>query len=305
MPTPPQPIGKSPNGANSYYAAGLGNTGFESIAGQPALLFHGQQGSGVSMRIDSITVTDPTGAPVPDYAFVTGDSESTEAGETVMFRSDKTLTKLASLQGGTGRGCDDTRTQTTGLLVTYTGPAGGTLHPVNGPFWPFMQYDVQKSGNILYYSYAPGYIDQEIRADTPNGAIFGFLVTKASATVKAPSDARGDDPKFTASVSSGSNSASVDAAPGETQSTDSRVFLSGSDLKYRVDVAGSSPAWYKYNWTCTRNDRADPTLTDGVGDGNEMTVPKTKISFGDRISCSADVQLRPVTFEMKDRYWRQ
>jgi hypothetical protein len=215
------------------------------------------------------------------------------------------LTKLASLQGGTGRGCDDTRTQTTGLLVTCTGPAGGTLHPVNGPFWPFMQYDVQKSGNILYYSYAPGYIDQEIRADTPNGAIFGFLVTKASATVKAPSDARGDDPKFTASVSSGSNSASVDAAPGETQSTDSRVFLSGSDLKYRVDVAGSSPAWYKYNWTCTRNDRADPTLTDGVGDGNEMTVPKTKISFGDRISCSADVQLRPVTFEMKDRYWRQ
>lgn len=289
----------------TYYASGLGNTGFESIEGRPALLFDGQIGSGVSMTIDSIKVTDATGAAVPDYAFVTGDSESTEVGETVIFRSDKTLTKLASLWGGTGRGCDDTRTQTTGTTVTCVGPNGGSLHLVDGPFWQYMQYDVQRAGNILYYSYSPGYITQDILADTPNGAIFGFLVTKASATVKAPADARGENPVFVGSVGSGSNSATVDAVPGETKSTDDKVFLNGSDLKFRVDARGTSPAWYKYNWSCTRNGRADPTLTAGADDGNELTVARSKINFGDRISCTADVQLRPVTFTMRDRYWRQ
>ena len=289
----------------TYYASGLGHTGFESIAGQPALLTIGQPGSGASITIDTITVTDVTGARVPDYAFVTGDSESTEAGETVMFRSDKNFSKLASLWGGTGRGCDDTQTRTNGNLVTCVGPNGGSTQTLNGPYWPFSQYDKQRSGNILYYSYSPGFITQDILADTPNGAIFGFLVTKASTTVKAPSDARGESPVFTGSVGSGSNSATVDANPGETKSTDDKVFLNGSDLKFRVDARGTSPAWYKYNWSCTRNGRADPTLTAGADDGNELTVVRSKINFGDRISCTANVQLCPVTFTMRDRYWRQ
>lgn len=293
--------------APTYYSSGFGNTGFTGIAGKPVLVNQATTTggtAGVAITIGDLDVRDRAGNRVTQYALVTGDAESTESGEVVTFTSDQQLHKLAALYPGTGRGCDDTRTVVDGNTVTCVGPAGGTTHTHHGPYWDYSQYDVNKSGNILYYANNANQITQTIKAGTPNGAVFGFMVTKASVTVHAPADAVGDNPTFSGTVSSGVNTSTpVTASRGETKTGDRTVFLSGSDLTFSITPTGTVPAWYRYRWVCTRNGTTDPTLTAGAGDGAQLTVRSNQVGFGDIIDCTADITRRAVTYSLQDRYW--
>ncbi|WP_028245446.1 LGFP repeat-containing protein [Pseudoclavibacter soli] len=293
----------------THYAAGFGNTGFKSVAGKPALLVSNNDATaGVAITISDVSVRDAYGNSTLKYGLVTGDAESTERGEVVSFTSDRQLKKLAVLNGGSGRGCDDSTTSTSGNTVTCTGPSGGSVVFKQGPYWLYQQFVSNRSGNILYYAESPGTITQTIKAASPNAAVFGFMVTKATTTVNAPSDAKATSgsPLFTGNVSNGfgSDDGGLRVPAGSAISTEPKVFLSGENLTFTANTfSGTAPSWYRTSWTCTVNGTIDTNLTRDADDTNTLVIRNSDIPIGSVVNCAASIQLRPTTFVLQQRHW--
>lgn len=302
-------LGVYATGAPTYYAAGFGNTGFTSVKGAVNVVSPGSA-TPTTLRLEDIDVRDQNGNAVTQYGFVTADTESTEAGEIVTMRSDKKLNRIAALYDGTNRGCTSANTSSSdeGRTVTCVGQSGGSWSNITGPYWTFPRYATNKSGNIVYYATAPSYIEQVITAGTPNSAAFGFMVTKATTTVNAPSDAKATSgsPLFTGSVSNGSGSddGGLRVPAGDSISTEPKVFLSGENLTFTANTfSGTAPSWYRTSWTCTVNGTIDTNLTRDADDTNTLVIRNSDIPIGSVVNCAASIQLRPTTFVLQQRHW--
>ena len=86
----------SPQGDNSE--AFLGNNGFYTgIPGDPALY---QNSNGITtVYLTNIQVLDAAGEPAPGWTLVTGDAESTDTNEWMVFQSNLSLIVLDNSPG--------------------------------------------------------------------------------------------------------------------------------------------------------------------------------------------------------------
>jgi hypothetical protein len=79
------------------------NTRYTGIAGSPAL-YQRPAGTTTMATLSGITVTSANGDPVTRFALAAADAESTDAGESITWTSDQTLSSLTQTATGKGLG---------------------------------------------------------------------------------------------------------------------------------------------------------------------------------------------------------
>ena len=114
----------SPQGDNSE--AFLGNNGFYTgIPGDPALY---QNSNGITtVYLTNVKVLDAAGEPATGWTLVTGDAESTDTNEWMVFQSNLSLTVLNNSPGNPyGNACYDDQDSGNSGFLEYTGPTPPT-----------------------------------------------------------------------------------------------------------------------------------------------------------------------------------
>ena len=116
----PLPTYACPPGSEAF----SGNNGFYTgVAGDPAL-YEVDEGSSATITITNIQLVTASGAPATNWALVTGDAESTDAGESISWTSDKTLQLIPnSTNSPVGNAFDSTAP---GYNATYLTGVGTT-----------------------------------------------------------------------------------------------------------------------------------------------------------------------------------
>jgi prepilin-type N-terminal cleavage/methylation domain-containing protein len=116
--------------------AGLGNTVYPGIPGEPALYMNPLigEGSTLTMSLSAFTlVNSATGQPVTGWSFVSADAETTNAGETLTWTSNNPITVLNDMEAGQpapdGNACVPVDT---GTKVTCTGTLPSESVPLTG-----------------------------------------------------------------------------------------------------------------------------------------------------------------------------
>lgn len=166
----------SPQGDDSE--AFLGNNGFYTgIEGDPALY---QNSNGITtVSVTDIQVLDAAGEPAPGWTLVTGDAESTDTNEWMVFQSNLSLTVLDNSPGDPyGNACYDDQDSGNSGFLEYTGPtpptasqtvttgtyAGSLISSVKGPAPPAAGYSsvlceadqqLNKTGTLMLSAQEP------------------------------------------------------------------------------------------------------------------------------------------------------
>jgi uncharacterized repeat protein (TIGR01451 family) len=250
-------------------SAFLGSKGnYSGIDGNPALY---QRGSGRStVTLGGIAVVDANGNPVSNYAVVSADAESTDAGESITWDSDQNLGSLIQTAGnGLGNACNGALT---GLGTTEVSCSATRSTDT-------------KTGTPILVADNPTTVSAQLVGAGTEAVAFGVLVSRVelSQTVVGayPGDAFQVDITDSSGVDLGSDSSSTAGAT----STGRVAFLSGSgpaDLTLAESATSGSLANYQSSWSCTRNGNPDGTLPTGDA-GSSATV---SVGIGDFVNCT-------------------
>jgi hypothetical protein len=130
--------GAVPTAIPSDTYAGLGNTVYPGLPGEPALYmnpFDHNENVTLTMSLSAFSVVNAsTGQPVTGWNFVSADAETTNAGESLSWTSNETITVLNDAEAGApspdGNACPITGNGT--KTVTCTGTLNSESAPLTG-----------------------------------------------------------------------------------------------------------------------------------------------------------------------------
>lgn len=264
----------------TYSAAFLGRGGYTGIAGKPSL--YQTAGGNTTATESNITMTDPAGNAVTDYALVGADAESTDGGETIGWTSAPgTLTSLAPL----GNACSGGFTGANTTTVTCTGSAS-----VSGA----------KTGTAIVASLAPTTFIQTMHGSGLQAFGFGVLVAGVELNKTVVKGFTGDSFRVTAANGSGTVIGSDNTGGGASASTGVIGLItssSGEKFTLAENATAGTLADYDGSWSCTRNGSPDSTLPDGdAGASNTVTL-----GVGDLVACTITNTAKPVSLSLTKR----
>ncbi|MDI6022186.1 hypothetical protein QBL02_01355 [Leucobacter sp. UT-8R-CII-1-4] len=273
--------------SNNYYA---------SAQGKPVLWNNGPgsgSGSGFTARLDNIIVSGPDGSKIDDFRFVSGDAESTGAGEFVTFTSDKPLNFLEALRPpqstmGCFREINIVGEGTTS--VTCNGRTGAGSHGTNLN---------NVAANVLYYSQTPSFIEQTVRSGSLNAGVFGFMMSKVKLNKVVDSRAFASD-TFDLNVRSGDSLIESANTGSETAISTGEVTVLANSSVTLEEVAGEGTdlSNYRTNWSCTNN--GDPAGIIVPEDGDtRLQLSSGETNVGDFVECTITNTAKPASIKIE------
>jgi uncharacterized repeat protein (TIGR01451 family) len=253
----------APHVLPTWSGAYLGKQAYTGVTGKPAY-YQTQSGSTTTVALSGIQVTDKNGIVVTGYAFVGADAESTDAGESIAWTSDKSLRSIGTL----GNACGGTLTGVGTTSVRCSATSTGT-----------------KTGTAILAATNPSTLSQTMVGSGLQAVAFGVLVSSVRVDKQLTARAEPGD-SFAVDVASGSSvlGTADTGSTGNTASTgDVFVLADDAGTSYTVSESATSGSLSDYtdDWACTRSGAGTGTLPSGSGASKTVTV-----GVGDSVQCT-------------------
>jgi uncharacterized repeat protein (TIGR01451 family) len=253
----------------TYSGAFFGNNGhYTGIAHKPALY---QTGSGTTTAaLTNISVVDSGGNVAKGFALVGADAESTDAGESITWTSDKVLQSLTQTPAGNGLGnaCNGGFTGVGTTTVKCSAVSSNT-----------------KTGSPILAAENPTAFAQKMVGGGLEAIAFGVLVSKVELTKTVVNKYAGDDFRVDITDSDNKVIGTDSTGGGSTADTGEITVLTGlGSASYTLSETATSGALSNYqgSWSCTRNGATDPSLPSGDAGASASVVE----DVGDIVDCT-------------------
>ncbi|MCD1573177.1 CshA/CshB family fibrillar adhesin-related protein [Agromyces mediolanus] len=255
----------------TWSGAYLGNREYTGVSGRPALYQTGHRTT-TDLTLSDIRVVNAFGQEMTAFSLVGADAESTDANESITWRSSNPITSLTAngSDPGVGTACDG---RLPGLGTTEVSCAATRT--------------VNKTGNAIVASENPDFWSQRMVGGGVQAVAFGVLLSQIELNKAVESRFTGDDFRISIGGEDGTWVFGASTGPDGTSATTGRqtVIARGMETRFTFSermIAGELTN-YDASWSCTRNGAADPTLPTGRSPGYRAEV---HVGIGDLVSCT-------------------
>ncbi|MBM9463648.1 DUF11 domain-containing protein [Aeromicrobium sp. YIM 150415] len=271
-------------GFPTYSGAYLGNGSYTGVDGRPALYQTGDRTT-TDIVLSDIRLTTPSGEPSNAFSLVGADAESTDARESITWRSSNPIYSLTAdgADPGIGNACSQ----------AYTGL--GTREVVCSS-----NSVSNKTGTPIVASQAPDTFSQRMVGGGRQAVAFGVLLSQVELNKQVDSRFGGD--AFEIAIDDEDGARLYDAATGATgtsATTEEQTIIGtdrGATFTFSETATSGSLDRYDISWACTRNGEADSTLPNGRGAGASAGV---HVGIGDFVSCTITNSTKPTSLQLQ------
>lgn len=265
----------------TYSAAYLGNGAYTGVSGRPAL-YQTQDGTTTDLVLSDIAFTTPSGEVSTAFSLVGADAESTDARESITWRSSNPIYSLTAegADPGIGNACNGGYTGIGGLQVTCSAASSAG----------------RKTGTPIVASKSPSEFSQQMIGGGRQAIAFGVMISQVELNKSVASRFAGDDFEIEIRDEDGRRLSSAGTGPaGSEASTGSQTIIAadqGATVSFSELARSGSLDRYDISWACTRNGQPDPSLPTGYGSGASANV---KVGIGDFVSCTITNSAKPTS----------
>ena len=270
----------------TYSAAYLGNGSYTGVTGRPAL-YQRDSRTNTDVVLSDIVFTTPTGERSTAFSLVGADAESTDAGESIVWRSDNPIYSLTEngTDPGIGNACGSGFTGVGTQQVTCSANSSS-----------------RKTGTPILASQAPDTFSQRMVGGGRQAVAFGVLLSQVELNKQVDSRFPGD--AFEIAIRDEDGTRLFDAATGATgtsATTEEQTVIAtdrGATFQFSESATSGSLDRYTVSWACTRNGGSDPTLPAGRGVG---AAARVQVGIGDFVSCTITNTAKPTALLLQKR----